>query len=1210
MRPHFGEKGRYGGAGMKSPDTYQGHVQRIVIKAGAGTGKTHNLTSFYLGSLGCAPESWSEEERETFLLRGAGCRPEEIIAVTFTRKAAAELKNRFRQALLEENRHDEAERVESSLIGTVHGVCLRLLQEYAREAGISPVAEELSEEDGILLFRRAAAPLMEKYAFLNDLFYEFGLEAKNFSKKCKGTPRPMLDFCRELIALARVNGLENRIEDMGERSFQTALSQINTLCPVPVGDGEAELSSMRDTLEVLLPPQCDQNNYDWKGNLSKEDKAAGITRKLSGKEKAHWEFVNSLPAPEGMRWKDWLSLIDREYGKKEPTLRGYAEELTALGRRVFGLPRFRRDVERLIKGMFAFAAEAMERFQRAKQSAGVVDFADMERMAREALRNERVRARLRGRFRVLFVDEFQDTSPIQLSIFGLLGSLIEGSPEAPGRIIYVGDGKQSIYGFRGAAPELTRGCTPQPLWKEMHLWECWRSLPELCAFTNRFFNEVPEPLRQSLLDGEKPGEDGRPALNTQSVLDTRAGLTPLRRSLAGRIQPLRFWLTGVSSGRLKEEHIFASLARNIAALCGRVDGEGRILPEADKDRAAQVAGVKKLGDAFRAPSPGTRAALPGDIAVLCRSNKDCVAMADALEALGIPAAAEREGLLEQEDAALALNAFRLALDPGDKLAAAEAHLTLNGGDAWFEAARKKRGEKGSLWEDIPFMAKLEALHKRLAGLTPAELLDATLSAADSFRLAAAKPRHEERFADLEALRALAREYEKAMHSRRSFATAQGWLDWLKEKNPGRACGGEEAVQVWTYHKSKGLERKIVVLHGLSEKKANVDIFHPRAWSEGTLSTAKDPLDGRTMEWLPDVFRRAARLPDVAAFFEDRKESVKAAMDEEDLRLFYVGTTRACDMLILTASLTRTGSISSPWLNPFLHEEDEKTGSSASSALEDINSAEDGESALFRGSTFLVSKTMDITRPEFAPGRTEEIPLFPRASGPMPAEQSPGQSDAPPQFFLLPDFPGMKVDAGGIVGDAPRDQLGNMLHAWFAVWFAMSERQRKREQENGRMKKRLQRFCSLWNNAFTLWPDAEKHLEQLCEALQKALLGWFGSRKEPDEGDTLLIHTEWPLEYMIEKKQGYGGAHCTDAMRLDLLAEVLRADGRAGECLIIDHKCGNYDDMNDETLARHLAQAYGKRQEEYMLALRATGRDCRCWLHLPLEGKILEMKAGK
>ena len=977
---------------------------------------------------------------------------------------------------------------------------------------------------------------------------------------------------------------------------------MDRLCPALEGDGEAELAAMRKELEAMVLAQKDISKYGDSGSISKN-------------EEKHLNFLKNLPSPSTMLWKHWLSLVGRSANKKDLTHQAYVEELTALGLRVFGLPQFRRDVELLILGTFRFAAEAMKSFTEAKQNSGVVDFADMERMARQALGNPKVQERLKGRFRVLFVDEFQDTSPIQLSIFHLLGQLIHGTEEAPGRIMYVGDAKQSIYGFRGASPELTARCTPRPLWEEIVLPVCWRSVPELCDFTNRFFREVEdEELRNSLLGPLAAGQNVEGLLNIESVLeaeDYQAQKAPLRRSLGG-IESLRFWLTDKAvgaKGKLRKKDVFASLARNIAGLCGKVGEDGRILPDMDKGRAARVSKIAKIGNRFSEGDLGTRPVEPGDIAVLCRSNKDCVAIADALEELGIKAAANREGLLEQDDVNLCLNAFRLALDPEDKLAAAELHLALNGGDAWFETARKSRGEVGSLWEGIPFMENIEALHKRLNQLTPAELLDETLSAADCFRLASARSRREERFADLEALRALVREYEQAMHSRRSSATAQGWLDWLKEREPDRASGGQDAVQVWTYHKSKGLERKVVILHSLSDPNAKVDIFQPRAF--GTPCPEKDPLEGRTLEWIPNVFGGAAELleeKDGDAFFTSRKEAFRKELREESQRLLYVGMTRACDVLILTASLAGKGTkVSSPWLEPFLNGKTKAGKRDALAELSDIATAEDGTTAEFRGKTFRVTRMVGIEPAVWASlQKGEELALFPLApekAGEKQKEGAKGTGRLSPVAANWLPFPAPPTDQSAINPDAPRDQLGNMLHGWFAVWFGMNREQREAERASGRMERRLERFCTLWNEAFALWPDAAEHLPAMSDALEQAVQDWFDKRKDKRPGDELILRTEWPLEHRLEESANGVAACRLDSMRVDLMAEVRRADGTNGPCLIIDHKCGSYKGRPD--LKEHLTESYGQRQSDYMRALHDMGRECSCWLHLPLEGRMLE-----
>ncbi|MBR3880653.1 MAG: hypothetical protein IKJ34_03550, partial [Mailhella sp.] len=417
------------------------------------------------------------------------------------------------------------------------------------------------------------------------------------------------------------------------------------------------------------------------------------------------------------------------------------------------------------------------------------------------------------------------------------------------------------------------------------------------------------------------------------------------------------------------------------------------------------------------------------------------------------------------------------------------------------------------------MDKLEALHKRLALLTPSELLDETLNAADCFRRAASSPRHEERFAGLETLRALVREYEQAMHSRRSSATAQGWLDWLQERTPGRASGGQEAVQVWTYHKSKGLERKIVILHGLSDKKQNIDIFQPIVFTAGSINAEADPLDGRKLEWIPNVFRKATELvkdKDGRSFFTERKEMLERESVEESQRLLYVGMTRACDVLVLSANLKKKGGISSSWLEPFLNGRNKKGKKEGLLELSDIADAENGSTAVFRGSTFLVSRTIGVEPAEWgSPQGEEKVKLFPRAVESTNDKDVPVAKAAPVLAKWIP-FLGAGVDTSGISSTAPRDQLGNMLHGWFAVWFGMSREQREAERASGRMVKRLERFCTLWNESFKLWEDAQAHLPALSDALENAVQDWFERREDKRPGDELIIRTEWPLEHRMEE----------------------------------------------------------------------------------------------
>ena len=142
--------------------------------------------------------------------------------------------------------------------------------------------------------------------------------------------------------------------------------------------------------------------------------------------------------------------------------------------------------------------------------------------------------------RVLFVDEYQDTSPLQLRIFQLLGQIIEGG-EKPGRVIYVGDDKQSIYGFRGAVPELTRAGTPRTVggrarWKHDTLFVCWRSLPAVTGFVNAFFSSLEERFGRGFLAQEPGGRlDIRHALSDEAAAQRRKSGEKEGASRAGQL---------------------------------------------------------------------------------------------------------------------------------------------------------------------------------------------------------------------------------------------------------------------------------------------------------------------------------------------------------------------------------------------------------------------------------------------------------------------------------------------------------------------------------------------------------------------------------------------------------------------------------------------------------------------------------------------------
>ncbi len=120
-----------------------------IISASAGSGKTFKLAENLLDSV------------------KKGTNPEDILATTFTIKAASELIERVRTELFKDCRADSAQRILDGYLGTVNSVCGRLLKEFAFECGLSPVQDVLPEVDGQFIFERAIATVVEKYSSKN-----------------------------------------------------------------------------------------------------------------------------------------------------------------------------------------------------------------------------------------------------------------------------------------------------------------------------------------------------------------------------------------------------------------------------------------------------------------------------------------------------------------------------------------------------------------------------------------------------------------------------------------------------------------------------------------------------------------------------------------------------------------------------------------------------------------------------------------------------------------------------------------------------------------------------------------------------------------------------------------------------------------------------------------------------------------------------------
>src|SRR6056297_261778 len=161
-----------------------------MINASAGSGKTYNLTNRILESI------------------KDGLDPEALMATTFTKKAAAELRERIRVRLLQEGYADEANRISDGFIGTVNGICARHLKEYALEAGMSPAVETMPEEDSTRIFNISIDGVIEKYAkSIEPLAKRMELDGGGSGYSQRADWR---DYVKRVVDLARGNRISSK----------------------------------------------------------------------------------------------------------------------------------------------------------------------------------------------------------------------------------------------------------------------------------------------------------------------------------------------------------------------------------------------------------------------------------------------------------------------------------------------------------------------------------------------------------------------------------------------------------------------------------------------------------------------------------------------------------------------------------------------------------------------------------------------------------------------------------------------------------------------------------------------------------------------------------------------------------------------------------------------------------------------------------------
>lgn len=828
----------------------------IAVTAGAGSGKTTVLVGRYLRLL------------------EAGLPVSQLVAITFTRKAAAEMSARLRSDLEKrlktttDPRHKKLltvalQDMNAARISTIHSLCGDVVRANAAACGVDPSFVVLDEVQGKLLFNSARDRVLrvlganpaadsDSQAAVR-VIYDYGLRAVKdaFSAEL---------FAQAATSLAQPHTVESILAAWLD-GWRAAMSEaIARLLALP---------ESQDLLSLNPPAQ------DGMGEAALMVKHALHT--LSGGDSSLWMdallTISKAKINSGSvkNWNDY-PLTKDEAKARIALVRGVVSDdiLKAIGT----LPddEQHRAAAEMVMGWRVIAARIAEAYTAAKRRKNALDFNDLELLAARALSDETVAVRYRAQFAHLMVDEFQDTSAAQWDIIRRLAP-----PDQPGRLFIVGDPKQSIYGFRGSdhtvflsataairASGLLQGKTESTA---VSLSTSYRTHKNLLDPMNTLFDKVMSPV-----EGENP-----------------AGYVPFEALDAGR----------TDSPDLAPFFRVRMFDTDQPVIHGVEKwGADEIRPQEAADLADQIQQLTSAGLRY------------SDIAILCRAGTHFGLFEDALRARSIPyITTAGRGYFNRSEVTDLMSLLTALYNPGDHLALAAAlHSPLFSlSDAALYALRLTNP---SLWEavtdetppadfptdELPALAfarrVLVGLKKRTRRTRVADILREVLESTGYLAFLESRAGGTQRRANVQKL--VEQAETSGVVALSSFLTYVDEVKSAEARESDAALDAENAVQLMTIHASKGLEFKVVFLPMTNDAKNNdTDVLklHP------TLGLAcKLPnQDGESFKPFPFLAAHALK---------------RSKEDAEALRLFYVAATRAKDLLVLSGAYKRKDGESS------------------------------------------------------------------------------------------------------------------------------------------------------------------------------------------------------------------------------------------------------------------------------------------------------------
>jgi ATP-dependent helicase/nuclease subunit A len=645
--------------------------RNVTITAGAGTGKTTTLTHRYL----------------ELLRSNSSTTPKDIVTITFTRKAAAELETRVREEVYDELQAADSEgaynrwravldELDDGYTHTIHAFCARLLRENVVQAPVPMEFDVLDEEDAADLQRQVVVEYVDAnetdrdLELLSQLFGSHGRlvdiltgllderpDSETWLEAWRGRDiEDYMDYlwnhtCELDPATARAFFADEEVQAALDTARRFSREEFAV---DPDADGVTVLRDIADSTDAIDDSADDRDYQRACRALYKHletnsgDLYAGASHHLVG-TKAAWNDETDAYSD----CKDALNALLDALSATEDELKTTPGELE-------------RNSAHYVLALLRVFDDVLAAYEAEKDTQDALDFPDLIETTIDFLQtNEAVRSSLRTSFDALMVDEFQDTDRRQWELVSLLAELTDDDVETD-NVFLVGDKKQSIYGFRGAEVTtfdvakdtlrrqnrlLERDSIPdgeQDSPTDLELSGNFRTLDGPLTFLNEVFGEVFQP------EGEDHADFEAEPQSLSFERDRIEDVEPLEGSVEYLVVPEDEDVAGDLLGAdhpvadATVEHATAAEAEALAARLSSLLADAPRVHDTDADN--------------------TRAAEPEDIAILLRRRTHLGRYQRALRKHDVPySVISGTGFYETPEVQTLINLLRVLADPTDDI---------------------------------------------------------------------------------------------------------------------------------------------------------------------------------------------------------------------------------------------------------------------------------------------------------------------------------------------------------------------------------------------------------------------------------------------------------------------------------------------------------------------------------------------------------------